>query len=115
MRAISKWRHLMSSTVQIAPRTGKDGFGKPTYGTAVRYRAHLSRQPKLVRTGTAQVVDSNQSIYLEGKVAVQPTDQVTLSTGDVGSTESVLLHPLILSVEQRFDEKGPHHTVVLLG
>lgn len=114
MRPIGRWRHLMSSDVTVAARTGKDSYGKPTYGTAVRYKAHLSRKATLVTMPTQQVVNSGQAVYLDGHPPVQDTDQVTLSTGDVGSTESVYLQPLVLVVERKFDESGPHHTIVRL-
>lgn len=114
MRHIRRFRHLMASTVQIAPRASLDEYGKPTYGTAISYSAHLSRQPKMVRTPEMQDVLSTQSIYLDGHPPVLETAQVTLSTGDVGSTETVLLQPLIRSVDRRFDQGGAHHTVVYI-
>lgn len=105
----------MTSTVSIAPRTSVDSYGKPQFGTAVSYSAHISRKPRLVRTVTGQDIVSEQSIYLNGSPAIQPTAQVTLSTSDVGSTESVLLHPLIRAVDRRFSEDGAHHTVLALA
>lgn len=114
MRAISRFRHLMSSTVLIAPRTGQGTYGAPTFGADVAYPAHLSRRRRLVRAPNGQEVVSGQALYLGTAADIQPTARVTLSTGDVGSTESHAIHPTIVSVERRFDQRGPHHVVVFL-
>lgn len=115
MRPIARWRHMMSSTVSVQERTGMDGYGKPTFGAASSYRAHLARKRQLVRDAVGQEVVSNQAVYLETTVNIQPTAKVTLSTGDVGSTESFALSPSIVAVERRFDQNGPHHVVLYLG
>ena len=112
MRPISGWAHLMSSTVTVAPKTGVDTYGKPTYGTAVTYQCHVSRKRKMVRSASGQDVVSEQAISLNSNVNILPDAQVTMSTGDVGSTESWALHPLILSVRRRFDQLGPHSVVL---
>ena len=115
MRPISRFRHLMSSTVTVAPRSGNDGYGKPTYGAAVTYRAHLSRKRNVVRGSTGQEVVSQQAVYLATADNIQPTARVTLTTGDVGSTTPDAINPLILAVERRFDGNEPHHVVLYLG
>lgn len=114
MRPIGAWKHMMSSSALVAAKTGTDGFGKPTYGTAVRYDAHLSRKPEMVLTAQGQQVLSNQSLHLATAAPIQATAQVTLSTGDVGSTEAIYLTPLIYAVERLFDESGAHHTILRL-
>jgi hypothetical protein len=114
MRPVSGWAHMMSSTVAIAPQTGVDRYGKPTYGTAVSYIAHLSRKRRMVRTAAGQEIVSDQSVVLNTNVDVPMTSQVTLSTADVGSTESWAIHPLIVSVLRAFDQNGPHHTTLYL-
>lgn len=114
MRPISAWGHLMSSTVSVAPRTGLDRYGKPSFGTAVSYRAHISRRKMLVRTIGGQEVESGQQIHLMGSPAVVPTALLALSTGDIGSTEPAALNPTIVAVERRFDSGGGHHTVLFL-
>lgn len=114
MRHVSKWAHLFSSTVQVAPQTSVDRYGKPVYGTAVSYRAHISRKRQLVRTDNGQEVQSMQQVHLMASIAVQPIAQLTLSTADVGSTEEHAIHPTIVAVERRFDGAGPHHVVLHL-
>lgn len=114
MRPISSWAHMMSSTVTVAPKTGMDTYGKPTYGTPVSYKAHISRKKMLVRGAGGQEVESQQQIHLMGSPAVVPTAQLTLSTADIGSTQPAALNPTIVGVERRSDGRGPHHTVLFL-
>ena len=114
MRSIAAWHHMMSSTASVAPRSGMDGYGKPTYGTAVSYKAHLSRKRRLVRGANGQEVVSDQALYLATGDNIQPTGKVTLSTADIGSTEAAQISPPIVAVERRFDQYGPHHVVLYL-
>lgn len=114
MRPISRWAHLMSATVSVENRTGQDRYGQPTYGTASSYQAHLSGEQKLMRNAQGQQVVSTRSIYLNASVDIQPTARVTLSTADTGSTENYAIHPVIMAVERRFDQRGPHSVVVRL-
>lgn len=114
MRPISRWAHLMSSSVSISARTAEDGYGKPTYGTPKVYRAHVSRKRRMVRSQSGQEVTSEQALYLATTDFVTESSQVTLSTQDAGSTEPYALHPVIRSVERRSDQRGPHHVVVYL-
>lgn len=114
MRPITAWAHMMTNTVTVAPQTGRDVYGKPTYGAAVSYKAHLSRKKMLVRTIGGQSIESGQQVHLMGSPALLPTALLTLSTGDIGSTEPAALNPTIMAVERRFDGAGPHHTVLFL-
>lgn len=114
MRPISRWAHLMSSVVAVEPRTGLDRYAQPAYGAAVAYRAHLSRKRRLVRNAAGQEVVSGQAVYLMTNADIQPTARVTLSSGDVGSTEATALQPVLVAVERRFDGAGPHHVVLYM-
>lgn len=117
MRPIARWLHLMSSTVTVEARTDDDTSGYPTpqYAAGVAYRAHLSRKRRLVRTLGGEQVVSDMAVYLATSDAVEPTARLTLSTGDVGSTEATALQPAIVAVERHFDAAGPHHTVLFCG
>ena len=115
MRAVSSFAHLMSSAVSVAARSGTDGYGAPSFGTAVSYGAHLVRKPHLVRAGNGEEVVSSLMAYLNTTAVIEPTARITLSTGDVGSTDTQALQPPLLAVQQRFDERGAHHTVLHLG
>lgn len=116
MRPISAWARYMVSTVQVAERTGLDGYGKPTYSTSpASYKAHLTQGERAVRRADGQDVASNVTAHLAIPALILPTSQVTLSTGDAGSTESYMVHPVIAAVEQRRDQGGLHHTVLYLN
>jgi hypothetical protein len=115
VRSIARWRHLMSSRVLIAARSTEDRYGAPSFGADVAYDAHLARRRKIVRNEMGQEVVSNQAVYLNGAPDVAPTCRVTLSTADVGSTAPTALTPPVMAVERRFDQSGPHHTVLYLG
>lgn len=115
MRPISRWGHMFSTTVSIQARTTNGAYGAPQYGTAVTYRAHLNANAKIVRDANGAQVISSQSVHIMSNVAVLPTAKVTLSTADVGSTETGAISPQIVAVERRFDQNGPHHTVLRLA
>lgn len=114
MRPISRWRHMMSSVVTLERRLKTDGDGNPEYDAPVPYAAHIARSRTLLRGAMGQEVDSQQAVYLATTDLVQPEDRITLSTGDVGSTEERAIHPAILRVEPRFDGAGVNHVVVYM-
>jgi len=115
VRSIGNFAHLMSSTVQVAARTGVDGYDKPTYGTPVAYRCHIAKGARLMPEMAGQQVSDAIQIYLNSADAILPTSQVTLSTSDVGSTESFDRQPRLLAVERRFDQHGAHHATLYCG
>jgi hypothetical protein len=115
MRPIGQFRHLMSSTILVAPRVGVDVTGKPTFGADVAYVAHLRGERRMVRNPDGQEVNAKLSAYLGQLADIQPTARVTLSTGDVGSTEEHARMPLLLAVDRVYDAAGPHHVVLRLG
>lgn len=104
----------MSSVVTVAPRTGNDGYGAPTYGTAVTYKAHIGKGKHLVRTAGGQEVESEQTVHLNSADPILPTALLTLSTGDVGSTEAWAINPTIIAATRLFDGVAAHHTVLHL-
>lgn len=112
VRAFSR---LMRQTATIAPRTGYDEFGKPAFGTPVTYRGAYVGQVKLVRDQHGKEVPSRGAFYMMSNAAISAEDQVTLSTGDVGSTESYAVTPKIVSVERYPFVQGQFCTVVLVG
>ena len=113
--SVRQFARLMTQRVTIAPKTGYDDFGKPTYGTAVVYQAAVVGEMKRIPTGNDQETPSYQTVYLMGNPATRPEDQVTLSTGDVGSTESYALTPPILGVGRYPFTRGQFCTVIYLG
>lgn len=112
MRGIDRWAHMASSSVLIAAQSGRDGYGKPTFGADVPYTGHLVHKRELVRNAQGQEVESRHQLYVLSPVVLSPTVRLTLSTGEVGSTDETMTKPVSLSVMTRFDGHGAHHTVV---
>ena len=114
MTAISAWRGLFTQTVTISAYTGQDGYGKPTFGTGVAYRARVVGEHRLARDLAGKEVVSTQTVYLQSNKAVDAKDKVALSTGDAGSTEATRLTPPVIRVGFYPDERGRHHSVLFL-
>src|SRR3990167_10292158 len=95
---VRAFERLMTQTVTIAPFNSHDDYGAPSFGTAVSYRAAVVGEMKRVVNAQGNEVPSQQAVYLLGNPAVRPEDQITLSTSDVGSTESYAVNPQIVSV-----------------
>ena len=89
---------LMKQSVSLAPFQSYDGYGSASYGSDVAYECAVIGEIKRVVTVTGQEVPSRQTVYLKSNVLVRPEDRITLSTGDVGSTEGYAINPTILSV-----------------
>lgn len=115
MRPIGRWAHMASSSVLVEAKTGQDGYDKPTYGPPAQYVIHFARSRQDVRTAGGNVLGSDQHIYVMSGDLIMTTARVTLTTQDAGSTEDSLLHPPILAVTRRYDDNGPHHSVLILG
>ena len=112
---VRAFERLMTQTVTIAPFSSYDNYGAPSFGTAVSYRAAVVGEMKRVVNAQGNEVPSQQAVYLLGNPAVRPEDQITLSTGDVASTESFAINPRIVAVERYPFLRGQFATVVRLG
>lgn len=106
---------LCRQTVQLAARTGVDGYGEPTYGSNVAYRVRVAGKRRLVRNDQGQEVLSTQTLYFAANPAIGAHDRITLSTGDVQSTETGVVTPAILSVGKFPDDLGRQTTVLYLA
>ena len=102
-------------TVQIAARSGLDGYGVPTFSAATSHRARVVGKRKLVRDFEGREVLSSYTVYLAGNPRVEAHDRLTLSTDDVHSTETGALSPVILSVGKFPDDLGRQSTVLFLA
>lgn len=89
---------LMRQSVSVAPFQSYDAYGSASYGSTVEYEAAVVGKSEKVLDQHGQEVLSRQTIYLKSDAALRPEDQITLSTGDVGSTESYAINPTILSI-----------------
>jgi len=104
----------MAHTATIAPWTGFDGQGEPTFGAAVTYRCRLGANIKNVRDARGQEVVSSHTLWLGASPIVNVLDKLVLSTGVMGSTEESRTSPPIISVQQHADQHGMHHTKLYL-
>lgn len=112
--SVRQFAPLMRQRVAIAPNTGFDGFGQPTFGADVTYQSAVVGDMKMIRDANGQQVPSKQTIYLMSAAAIRPEDRVTLSTGDAGSTQSFAINPPILAVSRFPFVNGQFATVVYL-
>lgn len=112
--SVRQFAPLMRQRVTIAPKTGSDSFGEETYGAAVTYQCAVVGEMRMVMDQHGQQAPSRQTCYLMSNAAVRPEDLITLSTGDVGSTESYAINPLILAVGRFPFLAGQYATVIYL-
>ena len=89
---------LMRQSVSIKTFQSYDAYGEASYGSAVSYECAVVGKSEKVLGADGQEVLSRQTIYLKSDAPVRPEDQITLSTGAVGSTESYAINPTILSI-----------------
>lgn len=98
---------LMPRTVTIRPKSSRDSYGQPVYGTAETYRCRVETSNHLVRSSSGEEVVARGRVILAGPCP------------DVTSESDLVLHDgatvKVLSVEQHDDEDGAHHTVVHYG
>ena len=95
---IKAFAPLMQNTVTIAPFTSYDGYGNASFGSAKTFQAAVVGKMERVTGLDGQEMPSRQTVYLNPLATVRPEDKITLSTGDVGSTQSYAINPEIISV-----------------
>jgi hypothetical protein len=95
---INVFAPLMRQRVTIEPFSSYDGYGNASYGSAITYEGAVVGRMERVTGFDGQEVPSRQTIYLKSDAALRPEDKITLSTGDVGSTETYAINPTILSI-----------------
>ena len=106
---------LCRQTVQVAARTGIDSYGQPTFAANVAFRARVSGRRRLVRNDQGDQVLSTHTVYFAAAPAVGAHDRITLSTGDVNSTETGATQPPILAVGKYPDDLGRISMTVFLA
>lgn len=115
MSSVTDWLDMMTQTVTIAPPSATfDSYGARTYGTPVSYPCRIVGKRTKVTDLHGDEVVSQQTVYLGTEQPIDPEAQVTISTGDAGSTEETAIHPQVLATGRYPDEAGAHHSVVYL-
>ena len=113
--SIRSFAPLMRQRVTVERLSSYDSDGEASYGSGVAYQAAVVGETKMVTNTHGQEVPSRQAIYLMSGDPVRPVDRVTLSTGDVASTEEWALRPEILAVDRYPFVGGQFLTVIRLG
>jgi len=96
----------------VASSSGYDDYGNASYGASVVYQCAVVMEMKLVTDAQGQQVPSGTQVYLASAAAVRPEDRITLSTADVGSTESYAINPRIISVQRYPFTRGQFVTCI---
>ena len=89
---------LMKNSITIQPFSSYDAYGTASYGSAVDYECAVVGKMERVIGSDGQEVPCRQTVYLKSGVTLRPEDKITLSTGDVGSTQSYAINPTIISI-----------------
>lgn len=113
--SIRSFAPLMKQRVRIARRESYGDYGAATYSADVTYQCAVIGEMRMVRNAAGVEVPSSQSVYLMSNAHVTPEDRITLSTQDVGSTETYALQPEILAVGRYPFLCGQFLTVLHLG
>ena len=99
----------------VARQVGVDAFGEAEYGNDVAYAVRLVARRRLVRNPQGEQVVSTHTAYFLTAPTVDVHDRVTLSTGDVHSTETTVRRPAILDVGHYPDDRGRAYTILYLA
>jgi len=95
---INVFAPLMKNSVTIEPFASYDAYGNASYGAAVEYEGAVVGKMERVIGQDGQEVPCRQTVYLKTGVTLRPEDKITLSTGDVVSTQSYAINPTIISI-----------------
>ncbi len=103
---ISDFFDLMPDEITHAPMTGRDKYGKPTFGSGTDFKARVLFKPTWVRGVDGTLVRARGMVWIGGTPNVDPQDQITLPDSTT---------PPIMAVERIPDEVGIHHVKVFFG
>ena len=100
---VTDFLDLMPATVTVAPTTGVDGYGTPSYGAPVSYRARVVYKQELVRTPSGDEITARGHVWLVTAVRIPDVNRITLPDATT---------PQILVSENYPDQSGAHHSKV---
>jgi hypothetical protein len=100
--------NLFNQTISYTPKTGKDKYNKPTYGSAFSVKAREQKTVELLSSNGNQDLVQSTVLYIENKgTAITAEGIITLSDSTI--------HP-ILAVKPEIDKIGNiHHYKIWLG
>jgi hypothetical protein len=82
---------LLTDIVQIAPYTGQDGYGTPTYGTPVATPCRVEYRTQVFTNAHGQERVSRALIFFDGTVTLSIRDKLTLEDGTSPAIERLEL------------------------
>ena len=92
-------------TVTIAPRTGRNNYALPTYGTAVSYSAKIEQSGKLVMNQQGEEVVGRYTIYLDTTTPPDVNGNLTMPSGFETVNQIIAVRPVN-------DQNGMNHVIV---
>lgn len=103
----SNYRDLFSQTVVLYAPSTLDAYGKRTFSASAQsFSAHFISEVKQMTTPDGRTVVSAGRVYLYGTSDATTDYQMVIN----GSAS-----PVILSVDNLYDDAGRHHTVITYG
>ena len=105
---IDDFADLMVHTILIAPRTGQDNYGKPSYGSDVSLDGRIMRKVKRVVTDAGEERMSDRTIVLALARSVSILDRITLPSGFDPLT------PPIVAVRKFVAEDNSLHSIIFI-
>ena len=106
---IADWVDLMPSSVVVAPRTGVDAAGKPTFGAGVSYKARIEMRNVRSRDAQGREIVGRGIVFLATTTIPGSNSKITLPAGYDP------LVPVLLEVRPVPDEFGTHHIEIVIG
>lgn len=99
---------LMESTMTIQPLASMstDGYGNPTFGTAVSNPCHLSFKQTLIKTAEGTEEIARATLWVNSSSTYSPLSKITVNGSTIGP---------VLGVDHFYDETGYHHSKVYFG
>lgn len=80
---------MLTEAIQVAPYTGQNAYGQPTYGPGVTYQGRIDRhyQTQAVTTGAQLVLET--VLWLDETAVIDERSQVTLPDGRVAPIQGL--------------------------
>ena len=97
---------LLPDSVTIEPYTGADGYGAPTFGSAISYKARIEWGPKNVLDAQGQEVVSKARVFIATSNAIDTRSRITLPAGRGPVTPPIMMVKAVTAMRKT------HHTCI---
>lgn len=99
-------RAMLTDTVLVAPCTGRDAYGAPSFGTPVARKARLQKRLSTQFGPAGRQIVEDTRLFIEGSFVMQATDQITLADATT---------PPIQGFAPKYDQHGvlSHYEIAL--